>query len=60
MANEPRRIKWLMEAVTDDIDKLTEWEQGFVQNVEAVFRRSGSLSDGQYDKLEKIYEERCQ
>jgi len=60
MASDPKRIKHVLEAVTDDIDKLNEWEQSFIRNIEETFRKRGELSDGQYDKLEAIYEERCQ
>lgn len=60
MANEPRRIAWLMENVTDDIDKCTEWEQSFVRSVDEQFRKKGEISDKQYDILERIYDQRCQ
>jgi len=60
VANEPRRIKRLLEIVTDDIDKCTEWEQAFLRSVEEQFRKKGALTDSQYDTLEKIYTERCQ
>lgn len=60
MANEPQRIKWVLDGVTDDIDKCSEWEQGFLRSIEEQFRKTGSLSDKQYDTLEKIYEQRSQ
>jgi uncharacterized membrane-anchored protein len=58
--NEPKRVKWLLECVTDDIDKLTDWEQSFVRSVEEQNRKNGGMSDKQYNTLERIYEERCQ
>lgn len=60
MANEVKRVKWLLDCVTDDIDKLNEWEQAFVRSVEERFRKYADVSDKQYDILERIYEEKCQ
>ena len=58
--NEPKRIKWLLESVTDDIDRLNDWERGFVESVERQFKAKGTLSDGQFNVLEKIYERLCE
>jgi hypothetical protein len=60
VANEPKRIKWILDAVTDEIDRCTAWEQGFIASIEAAFNRNGSLSDAQHTVLEKIWEDRCQ
>lgn len=60
MANEPQRVKHILEDVTDAIDTCNEWEQSFVRSVEEQFRKKGELTDGQYDKLEQIWEKRCQ
>lgn len=60
MSNDPKRIKWTLEACIDVIDECTEWEQGFLRGVEEQFRKRGSLTDSQFDTLEKIYEQRCQ
>jgi regulator of sigma D len=37
-------------------DKLSEWEQGFIQSVREQFDRRGSLSDKQLEILNNIWE----
>jgi hypothetical protein len=37
-------------------DKLSEWEQGFIQSVRELFDRRGSLSDKQLETLNNIWE----
>lgn len=37
-------------------DKLTEWEQSFIQSIREQYDRRGSLSDKQREILEKIWE----
>lgn len=54
------RIKHILEDVTDVIDECTLWEQGFICNVEEAFRKHGELSEERYNKLEEVWERRCQ
>ena len=35
--------------------KLTDWEQGFIQSIGEQHDRTGSLTQGQYETLEKIW-----
>lgn len=37
-------------------EKLTEWEQGFIQSIREQFDRRGSLSERQREILDKIWE----
>lgn len=51
--NEPKRIEHMIKFMGDN---LSEWEEGFVRSVEAQFKRKGTLTDDQYDKLEQVFE----
>ena len=48
---------WI-ERVNDEGVNLTKWEEGFMINITDQFERSGRLSPGQIETLEKIYAER--
>ena len=60
MANEPKRIKHILECLADPHVELNDWEQEFFADVETRFKKYGSLSDGTYNHLEKIWERRAQ
>ena len=49
-------IDWLLENLLES-ETLTEWEEGFVNNVAGQYERKGTLSPGQEEKLEEIYRE---
>lgn len=38
--------------------KLTQWEQDFVESVSDQFDRRGTLTDKQFEVLERIYAEK--
>ena len=37
---------------------LTQWEEGFIESVTEQFQERGTLSDRQFEILEKIYAEK--
>jgi hypothetical protein len=37
-------------------ERLSAWEQGFLPSVRQQFARKGTLSEAQYQSLEKIYQ----
>lgn len=37
-------------------EKLTDWEQTFLRSVRGQFKKKGTLSEAQYQSLERIYE----
>ena len=49
------RVKWILQALIDDMDKLTDWEQKFVISIEEYFKKNTFVTDAQYDKLEEVY-----
>lgn len=36
--------------------ELSQWEEEFIASIEAQFEEKGTLSDGQIEKLEQIWE----
>lgn len=50
------RIEWVLKSLIDEMDKLTDWEQKFVINIETYLKKHTDLTDSQFDKLEEIYE----
>lgn len=50
------RIKWVMGGI--DIEDLTNWEQEFLESIEAQSDKGKFLSDRQMEILEKIYKEK--
>ena len=52
----PSRFKMIMKFM--DWDKLSDWEHDFVISVEKQFKRRGTLTEKQEEKLEGIYRER--
>jgi hypothetical protein len=52
----PDRLKWIISGL--DFSELTEWEEGFVEDVEGYFQRKGDLTDRQEEILERIYKQK--
>jgi hypothetical protein len=54
-----RRAKWMLSACPEEDDRmwdsLSEFEQQFLPSVREQFARKGSLSEKQYQILERIY-----
>lgn len=49
--------RWLR-ALTNPSQELTEWEDDFIAEMDAVLRNGGALTRGQESKLEDIYAEK--
>jgi hypothetical protein len=52
---DKNRLDEVFEALQQNIQCLTSWEQSFVEDVYDQYERSGSLSEKQLDILEKAY-----
>lgn len=50
------RILWIISGL--DWDRLTRWEENFVERMEIQFKEEGDLTRGQEEKLEEIYREK--
>lgn len=50
------RLKWIITGI--DWEKLTPWEEKFVEDVEGYFGRKGDLTDKQEEILERIHKEK--
>jgi len=49
------RIQWIISGL--NWDRLTPWEERFVERMEIQFKEEGYLTKGQEEKLEEIYRE---
>jgi len=56
---QPKEVisEWI-ERITDEGRNMTAWETGFMADITDQFERTGSLSDGQEESLERILAER--
>jgi len=50
------RLTWVLHGI--DLDRLNEWEERFIGDVEPYFDRNGNLTDRQEEILERIYREK--
>jgi len=50
------RLKWIITGL--DWERLTPWEEKFVEDMENYFNRKGDLTDKQEEILERIYKEK--
>ncbi len=50
------RLIWVLHGI--DFEKLNDWEERFVCDLEAYFERNGDLTDRQEEILERIYREK--
>lgn len=48
-------IRYAIDYCADNFERLTEWENGFIESISEKFERYGSLSEKQEEILEKIY-----
>jgi hypothetical protein len=51
------RLKWIISGL--DFEKLNEWEERFVEDVEDYFKRKGNLTEKQEEIIERIYREKA-
>ena len=54
-----RMLEACLELMDQDDHPFTSWEVGFIEDAEEK-NETGHLSPTQVEKLEQIYEERCQ
>ena len=50
-----KAVRYALGYCADNLDRLTDWEQDFIESVTDQFERSGHLSEKQEDVLERIY-----
>ncbi len=50
------RLSWIISGL--DFDLLTDWEEKFVESVEAYFKRTGDVTQKQEEILERIFQEK--
>lgn len=50
------RLKWILTGI--NYEKVTDWEQRFLEDVESYFKRKGDLTDKQEEILERIFREK--
>ena len=50
------RLKWIIQHL--DYEKLTEWEENFVESVEKYFKRIGDLTEKQENIMERLHKEK--
>jgi len=53
--DQQNRATFMLKCLVDELDGLTEWEQGFIESIEKRVNRGQDLSDKQEAVLEKIY-----
>ena len=56
LKRQQERVKWI--ACGIDYDKLTEWEDKFVESVETQSDNGKFLTEKQWEILERIYKEK--
>ncbi len=54
----PELVQHFLDALENPAKRLTAWEQNFVESVSNQFDIRGSLSDRQFEILERIYAEK--
>lgn len=50
-----KRLDEVYDAIIDNFEQLSKWEQNFITNTRDQWERIHQLSDGQLEKLEQIY-----
>jgi len=53
--DQQNRATFILKCLVDELDSLTEWEQGFIESIEKRVNRGQDLSDKQEAVLERIY-----
>lgn len=57
-SNEAGNIDHFFESLRNPRRTLTEWEENFLSSIEYQYNQRGSLSDKQFEILERIYSEK--
>jgi hypothetical protein len=50
------RLRWIIGGI--EWDRLTPWEEDFVESIEAWFKAKGNLTEKQEAIIERIYREK--
>lgn len=53
-------IQHFLEELANPTKPLTVWESGFIESLQDQFDRRGTLSDRQFEILERIYAEKTE
>ncbi len=53
---DQNRFKWIVKGL--DFDKLTDWEEKFVQNCEKFMKSKGDISTRMEEILEDIFQKK--
>lgn len=56
----PEMIKHMFRELESPNKELTKWEEDFISSITDQFERKNSLSDKQFEILEKIYAEKTE
>jgi hypothetical protein len=51
------RLFWIIDGL--DWDRLTRWEENFIEKMELQFKEEEYLTKAQEEKLEEIYKEKA-
>ena len=51
------RLYWIINGL--DWDRMTRWEENFIERIEIQFKEEGDLTMAQEEKLEEIYREKA-
>jgi hypothetical protein len=57
LAYQQKRVSWVISGI--DYEKVNDWEQSFVESVEAQSQSGKMLSTPQMVILERIYRQKC-
>ena len=58
MARDPKLIDAMFEALDSPSKELTKWEEGFLESLHEQWTTRKSLSDRQFEILDRIYSEK--
>lgn len=51
-------IEWFFHKLETESRGMTDWESGFIESIKSQYETNGTISEAQYNTLEKIYAER--
>ena len=56
--NKEELIKHMLQALETPVHTLTKWEENFLESINEQFSTKKSLSDRQYEILDRLYSEK--
>jgi hypothetical protein len=54
---DKERLGWIISGIS--WENLTDWEERFIEDMEAKFKRFGDLTEKQEEVLERIFREKA-